>query len=483
MASTPAPPSVPPTPPGASAPPSAISAAGAGDTQWTRLHPLSPIVRAGSVVAVLVVFSTQFDTGRRRSFPWVSLVLLGVGIVAGVVSWLVTRWRVQGSDLRIETGLIRRQSIRVPLSRIQAVDVISPVLARVLGLAEVRVVVAGRGTGRTRLAYLGAAEAQRVRAMLLALAHGLASETPEPPAQPLLRIDNLRVAFATLLTAPVNVLITIAVLAVVLSLLLPRGEATATIAIPALVGVVPEVFRRFNAVYDFQLSEGADGFRLSRGLLQTRTETIPFGRIQAVRWVEPLLWRQFGWVRLEVDVARQRGSQQREEGSAQLSRTLLPVGSHDHAAWLLQRVLPGAAAVPPPGSRPPRRALLRAPFSYHLLSFWHDRGRHGFARTGRVRPEVVIVPLEKMQSVRLRQGPLQRWLHLATVHVDTAGRGWQARAVCRDAAEADALVETLTELARRARRASTAAAQAARDGGSNGGRRPLGHDAMDPDGV
>jgi putative membrane protein len=423
-----------------------------GETEWTRLHPLSPLVRAGSAVAVLVLFSTQFDTGRHRGFPWESFLLLGLGVVAGIVSWLVTRWRVQGGDLQITTGLIRRQSIRVPLSRIQAIDVISPVLARVLGLAEVRVVVAGRGTGRTRLAYLGAAEAQRVRAVLLALAHGLASETPEPPAQPLLRIDNGRVVFATLLTAPVNVLITIVILAGIASALVPHGAATASVAVPALVGVVPEVFRRFNAVYDFQLSQAADGFRLSRGLLQTRTETIPFGRIQAVRWVEPLLWRPFGWVRLEVDVARQRGSQQREEGSAQLSRTLLPVGSRDHAFWLLKRVLPDAVPVPPPGARPPRRAVVRAPFAYHLLAFWDDRGRHALARTGRVRPEVVVVPLEKVQSVRLRQGPLQRWLRLATVHIDTAGRGWQARAVCRDAGEADALLWRLTDLAREARR-------------------------------
>jgi putative membrane protein len=431
----------------ASAPPATL-----GETEWKRLHPLSPVVRAGSAVAVLVLFSTQFDTGRRHGFPWESFVLLGLGIVAGIVSWLVTRWRVHGGDLQITTGLIRRQSIRVPLARIQAIDVISPVIARVLGLAEVRVVVAGRGTGRTRLAYLGAAEAQQVRATLLALAHGLASGTPEPPAQPLLRMDNRRVVFATLLTAPVNVLIGIVILAMITSLLVPHGAATASIAVPALVGVVPEVFRRFNAVYDFQLSEAADGLRLSRGLLQTRTETIPFGRIQAVRWVEPLLWRQFGWVRLEVDVARQRGSQQREEGSSQLSRTLLPVGSREHAAWLLQRVLPGAGTVAPPGSRPPRRAVFRAPFSYHLLAFWDDRGRHALARTGRVRPEVVVVPLEKVQSIRFRQGPLQRWLRLATVHLDTAGRGWQARAVCRDAADAEVLMDRLTDLAREARR-------------------------------
>ena len=424
-----------------------------GETEWARLHPLSPVVRAGSAVAVLVLFSTQFDTGRRRSgFPWESFALLGLAIVAGVVSWLVTRWRVHGGDLQITTGLIRRQSIRVPLSRIQAIDVISPVVARVLGLAEVRVVVAGRGTGRTRLAYLGGAEAQRVRAMLLALAHGLASETPEPPAQPLLRIDNARVVFATILTAPVNVLLAIAVLAGVLSFLVPHGAATASVAIPAVVGVVPEVFRRFNAVYDFHLAEAADGLRLSRGLLQTRTETIPFGRIQAVRWVEPLLWRGFGWVRLEVDVARQRGSAQREEGSSQLSRTLLPVGSREHAAWLLQRVLPGRSLFRrrEPGRRAVPPGAPRFLFTGWLS--WDDRSRYALARTGRVRPQVVVVPLEKVQSVRLRQGPVERWLRLATVHIDTAGRGWQARAVCRDASDADALLWRLTDLAREARR-------------------------------
>jgi len=57
-------------------------------------------------------------------------------------------------NLQIETGFIRRQSLRIPLARIQAVDVISPLLGRFLGLAEVRVVSAGRGAAHGRLAYL-----------------------------------------------------------------------------------------------------------------------------------------------------------------------------------------------------------------------------------------------------------------------------------------------------------------------------------------
>ena len=41
------------------------------------------------------------------------------------------------------------------------------------------------------------------------------------------------------------------------------------------------------------------------------------------------------------------------------------------------------------------------------------------ARRGRLRRETDIVPHEKVQSARLTQGPLQRRLGLATVHLDT----------------------------------------------------------------
>ena len=56
-----------------------------------------------------------------------------------------------------------------------------------------------------------------------------------------------------------------------------------------------------------------------------------------------------------------------------------------------------------------------------------------YARTGRVQKSTIIAPLVKVQSVRLKSGPLQRAFHVATVDVDTAGRRWQASARCRAA--------------------------------------------------
>ena len=102
-------------------------------------------------------------------------------IAAGaVVNWLVTRWRLDGATLCIETGLLRRDSRQLPVARIQAVDVVRPFLARALGLAELRVRLAGSSHADGRLAYLPEQAALQLRARLLAAHHGLDPATPEP---------------------------------------------------------------------------------------------------------------------------------------------------------------------------------------------------------------------------------------------------------------------------------------------------------------
>jgi putative membrane protein len=188
--------------------------------------------------------------------------------------------------------------------------------------------------------------------------------------------------------------------------------------------------------------------------LQTRAETIPFGRVQAVRWVQPLLWRLPGWVRLEVDLARRHGRDRASRETAATTRALLPVGTPAEAARLLALVLPGASVTLPPqvlaSSRAPRRARLRAPFARHYLRAWHD-DHYMVCGSGRVRPEFVIVPLQKAQSIRWSQGPVQRRLNLADVFVDSAGVHFPGRARMRDAAEAKRWVGLLPDVARSAR--------------------------------
>ena len=425
--------------------------------RWARLHPLSPVVQVGRGVAGLAVIWV-FGLGDHRSrsgeiLPWIVGGIIVLTLALSTISWLVTRWRIHGGDLQIETGVLRRQSLRIPLARVQAVDVVVPLVARLLGLAEVRVVSAGRGMERGRLAYLPAAQAGVLRAQLLALAHGLVAETPEAPAVPVLNVDNARLVLAMLLRGRTLFVLGLFGWPLILGLLLPGAPTGPYGLFSGLFAVGLDLFQSINADGNFAVFHSPDGLRLNRGLLQLRHETIPFGRIQAVRWVEPLLWRPFGWCRLEVDVARQKIGRQTDREAAQVGRTLLPVATRAEAAWLLAHVMPGATPVPPAHARPPRRAWWKAPLSRTYLAFSHD-AHYVVARTGRVRPATVIMPLEKIQSVRLAQGPLLRALRLADVFVDTAGSRWAAAGRCRDTAEAESLVFVLTDLARAARRAA-----------------------------
>jgi putative membrane protein len=216
--------------------------------------------------------------------------------------------------------------------------------------------------------------------------------------------------------------------------------------LPVVFGVAATLWRQFNGEYGTTVVAGQDGIRLRSGLIQTTAETIRPGRIQAVRLVEPLVWRVFCWCRLEVDVA---GARQRREDRAegQRLRALIPVGSRAEADMLLAELL---ANPPLPSRPPPPRARWKAPLSYHFLS-WSRDDRYVVAARGRVCRQTTWVPLEKVQSIRWVQGPFQRRLGLATVHLDVAGKRVSAKIEDRDSAEALQILSVLPDLARAAR--------------------------------
>jgi putative membrane protein len=421
---------------------------------WHRLHPLSPLVRAGrSTIAIAVVLVPSLLTGRSGSGSYVELGVFGVLVLIGFVSWLVTRWRVEDDDLRIETGLVRRQSLRFPLAQVQAIDIVRPGLARLFGVAELRLRMAGNTSATARLAYLHAREAEPLRARLLALAQGAADADPTVESDHteehvLTSVPTGRLA-ASILLSDVGFVSLLLLTGLVAAVVVEPSTAAAIIgggAAPILAAITL-IWRRFNQDYRLTLAEAHDGLRLRSGLVALTSETIRPGRVQAVRMVEPFLWRRLGWCRLEVDLA---GRQRRKgEGEAQRKqlRALVPVGSRGLALEVLRRILPDA---PLPERPPPRRVMLKSPLRYRFLS-WGSSDTCVVARTGRIRRVTSWVPLAKAQSFRRVQGPLQRRLRLASVHVDTAGRSLHATLRDRDVAEADQALEDLVLLARSAR--------------------------------
>jgi putative membrane protein len=389
----------------------------------------------------------------------VDIVIVAVALAGGFVSWLVTRWQIADGVLRVDTGLLRRDSRRFPLSQIQAVDVVQTGLARVLGLAELHLRVAGGDSARGgRLACLRLPDAERLRRDLLALSAAAASPVRDRAtagkAEPasgtiserlLFRVQAARLPVAILLSRSGAVAV-LAATATLLTAALTGETSTITPFLPVVLGVVVNLWRRLNSEYGTTVATAGDGIRLRSGLIQTTAETIRPGRVQAVRLTEPLMWRAFGWCRLEVDVA---GGRQRHENAAegQRLRAVIPVGSRAEADQMLAELL-GSRPVPALG--PPRAARWKAPLTYHFLG-WNGDDRYVVASRGRVCRQTTWVPLEKVQSIRWVQGPLQRQLSLATIHLDVAGKRVNAKISDRGSAEALEILGRLPDLARAAR--------------------------------
>ncbi|MGS2615445.1 PH domain-containing protein [Micromonospora sp. LZ34] len=443
----------------------------AGVEPRQRLHPLSPALH-GAKSLVVVIAGLSWSTLSRVGFGWfvamVVVIALGATVLS-VVSWYNTGYHVVGRELRVYEGLLWRRTRAIPLERLQAVEVVRPLLAQLTGLAELRLEVVGGGKTEAPLAYLSVADAAALRQRLLALAGrvppgtarpvpaapgtaptGAVTPAPDiPPGRPLHTVRNEDLLVSQLLT-PQAFFLPFGLAFVVVQFLSQGSWSFIAVAstLTAMAGVLLQPIRRVLDDWNFRLARDEDTLRVRNGLLETRAQTVPLHRVQTVGVTWPLLWRVRGWLRLRLEVA---GYAAGEADDRNRPDRLLPVGDLPTGEAIVAEVLPGVRIGALPLHPPPPRARWLNPLSRGVLGAGlHERV---FAvRSGLLTRQLAIVPYARIQSVRVVQGPIQRRLRLATVHADTAG-GAGAAAHDRDLAEAWALAAELTARAHGARRA------------------------------
>lgn len=435
-----------------------------GEEPRQRLHPLSPALH-GAKSLVVVIAGLSWSTLSRVGFGWFALLVtvfvLGATVLS-VVSWWNTGYHLVGRELRVYEGLLWRRTRAIPLERLQAVEVVRPLLAQLTGLAELRLEVVGGGKTEAPLAYLSVAEATALRQRLLAVAgRGPAPAAAEPgvPAVPgtpvapapagrrLHVVRNQDLLVSQLLT-PQAFLLPVGVVFVGAQFLSEGSWSFIAVAstLTAMAGVVLQPVRRVLDDWSFRLDRDDGTLRVHNGLLETRVQTVPLHRVQTVRATWPLLWRMKGWLRLRLEVA---GYSAGEPDDRNRPDRLLPVGDAGTGAMVVAEVLPGVRLDDLPGTPPPSRARWLRPLSRKVVGAGLDE-RVFVARSGLLTRQLTLVPYARIQSVRVTQGPAQRLLRLATVHADTAG-GAGAAAVDRDLADAWELAAELTERSRAAR--------------------------------
>ena len=541
------------------------------DVDWRRMHPISPLLEGWKVVTAVVAVLTvrnadnlveayRYATAHGIDLAhgvvrWVAAGALAA--VAAVIAFLLLRWwaktyAVDRDGVYLRSGILVRQLRVARLPRIQSVDVVHPLLGRVLGLGQLTVEVAGGSDSRVVIGYLSTDRLEELRDRILDLAAGAADaagaaeadaadadgaagldadvdhagpadsadsagparrpaplgfedavgasplrsaggreEHPLYTVGPAILIGSILRSVTTLWA----VLIVIVILAAAIAAIVARGVSAmgAGFLLSAVAGpaaIVGAVWGRFNRSWGFRAAATPTGIRMRFGLTSEISSTLPPGRVHGVSIEQGPLWRRRDWWRVRVAVAGRSGKSSSDASSGSgdgragstgsTGSVLLPVGERDTALRALWLVVPDLG-VPDPGDflaaalsgtgddgagRPdapvgaPERGLIRISPRGRIFSplAWRREaialtGTCVVLRTGRWWRRTGVVPYERIQSLRVRQGPFARRRGLASIHLDMVDHSVPTSLSNLGVADAAAIQRIVSERALRRRRA------------------------------
>jgi len=361
-----------------------------------------------------------------------ALIVLGV-LVVGIglfwISWRTSDFRIDRDAVTVRRGVLLRTTRTAKLDRIQGVTISRPFFARLVGAARVEMDVAGHDAN-VRLEYLSGGAAEELRRDVLRLASGRRAEEgaggsgDAPAAGPaLVTITPGRAIASVLLSETTVVLVLVAAVVIPGMTAFGAGPAAAVSFGPVLIAAVTVAGRRIGRNLRFTVVATDDGVRIGAGILSTSNEAVPPGRIHAVRIEQPLLWRPVGWWRVSVNRAGRIGGRR----NAELERSIAPVATTAEVLALLPYLVPAlrdGGAVLRTGMvgtgegedfvAAPRRARWLRPIAWRRTGFLvtHDAV---LLRGGFLRRHLTIVPIARIQSVALHQGPAERLLAVARI--------------------------------------------------------------------
>ncbi|GAB3615484.1 PH domain-containing protein [Okibacterium endophyticum] len=405
------------------------------------------------------------------------LILLGVLLVvigAFFLSWRMHTFRITGEAVEVRSGILFRTHRQAKLDRVQGVTIARPFLSRLVGAAKMEVGVAGQDSS-VKLEYLFSRDADRLRVDVLTLASGVrladAGIAPAPtvgpdgvtlppeaqratsgdqsvstlinervhdflspeldpsaaPPESVVRIPPGRLIVSTLVGMP-----SVFVLAMTAGLIvsLVNGLVWSLFwFVPGIIGIGSYYVSTVTKSLRYSIAGTSSGVRVGFGLLSTSNDTIPPGRVHAVRISQPILWRFFGWWQIKINKA---GLSAEAVAGGKGNTTVLPVGTVDDVARVLDLLLEGVRSddllteleqvlLTPQSSGftlAPRRAAWVDPIAWKRTGFTLRGGLLLFRR-GVLWRRLDLVPLARMQSIAVSRGPVQRMLGLSSAHAHT----------------------------------------------------------------
>ena len=453
-----------------------------------RLHPLTLLLRVGASLPALLVILLPILRNPGSTENLTSLVL---GVLYGLFALpaiLLQYWRfsyrITPKQIVIQSGVLNRKNRSIPIERVQNTQIERNLVARMLGLAKVKIETAGSSGTEGSLEYVHLDEAQKIRQVVRSFqresadAEADATDEDEADVETLLDMSLRRVLLSGAFRFS---LLYLAVIFSVLELFNPetliqrfiRADRLdwltevmfshpalaifASVLVAVILGWISGIAVHLARYYDFQLWLDGDKLRKRHGLFTVTEGTIPLDKVQTLILRTNPLMRAFGWYELKVQTI---GINVEEQGH----RVIAPFAGGDRLLELARRVrtfeLPESFTSVSPLTIRRRFFRYTAVLTALLLPtvyFWpvgwpylggvplpwwgfglvplilgwallqyrnheYAAGEDGFyIRRGVVSHYLWIVPVEKFHVFHATASIFQRRLGLKTLFVDTAG--------------------------------------------------------------
>ena len=290
--------------------------------QWSRLsarmllvHPVHEVLRQIPVLVGTVVL------GSATGNPMYAVAVLVITVGIGLARWFTTSYRIGPSEVQLRKGILQRKVISLPRNRIRSVSTDARLLHRLLGLTVVRVRTGQEAEGDSAFALdaVQAAEAPRLRAVLLVDSLAVDEDQPVTPGRTLarwqpswLRYSPLSFTGLAMIAAAVGIAYQVGAGAVLRDSRIEQSGAaiadrfgvaaavTAAAVVVLVASVVLSVLQSLLSYANLDLRRDADVLHLKHGLLRVREHTFDMRRLRGGTLREPLLVRLFGGARLDA---------------------------------------------------------------------------------------------------------------------------------------------------------------------------------------
>ncbi len=364
---------------------------------WSTLW-LPFLESMGASLVPFIVMSVVMSPEKALSIVGLFIAIPSGGFFA--LRYLTTQFRLTQEELVIHSGILFRKERRIPLERIQDLNIHQTLVRRWLGLASVKLTTAGAETEEAILDVLGLTDAEELRHEVTAFHSSNSAQDSErleggaPQQEILCQLGWRELAIGGLTSNLVAGLG--AVLGAFLYLnyfqawdtgkydgyiekaierqtnkiesFLPMGSVVVQIIdffffsgslgkalLFAIVGACGSIVSFVLRYHGFQLTRSQAVTSRIYGLLTVRRTSLPQNRIQAIKIDEGFLRRWFGLAAIRADTAGDR----KEIDENNKRDLLVPVSSREQANEIVLKLQPNLNPGPREWNQVSERAIMR----------------------------------------------------------------------------------------------------------------------------